>query len=177
VSSSWSILCFNIFIWVNAASIEKWRSKTYQHYNVCIVEGGLRHIQFVFKCKFDETKHKPHKRLQMKTGDGTTNLLKSALVCDALWGVATPATVATPTSYTPATHLTVITMRSATNRPFNTVTNKYYKMEVKMLRPGTVIPHPTTVSQDIKHLHVELSKMVWQYFKVGINISVTILFI
>jgi len=48
-------------------------------------------------------------------------------------------------------------MRSATsNHPFNAVTDKYYKMEVEMLRPGTVIPHPTTVSQDIKHLYVEL---------------------
>jgi hypothetical protein len=164
-----------------AASVEKWRSKTYQHYNVSlqrIVEGGLRRIQFVFKCKFDETKHEPHKRLRMKTGDGTTNLQKSASACDALRGVAAPATVATPTSYTPAAHRTVIAMRSATsNRPFNAVTDKYYKMEVEMLRPGTVIPHPTTVSQDIKHLYVELSKTVRQYFKVSINISVTILFI
>jgi len=114
----------------------------------------------------------------MKTGDGTTKLQKSALVCDVLQGVAAPAMVATPTFYTPAAHCTIIAMRSATsNHPFNAVTDKYYKMEVEMLRPGTIIPHPTTISQDIKHLYVELSKTVRQYFKVSINISVTILFI
>jgi hypothetical protein len=147
-----------------AASVEKWRSKTYQHYNVSlqhVVEGGLRHIQFVFKCKFDETKHEPHKHLRMKTGDSTTNLQKSASVCDALRGVAAPATVATLTSYTLAAYHTVIAIRSATrNHLFNAVTDIYYKMEVEMLRPGTVIPHPTTVLQDIKHLYVELSKTV-----------------
>jgi hypothetical protein len=164
-----------------AASVETWRSKAYQHYNVSlqrVVDGEQRHIQFVFKCKFGETGHESHKRLRMKTGNGTTNLQKTASACDALRGVAAPATVATLTSYTPAAHRTVIAMRSATsNRPFNAVTDKYYKMEVEMLRPGTVIPHPTTVSQDIKHLYVELSKTVRQYFKVSINISPTFLFI
>ena len=176
------LFCVNIFIWVNdkAASVEKWRSKTYQHYNVSlqrIVEGGLRHIQFMFKCKFDETKHEPHKHLWIQTGDGTTNLQKSVSVCNALRGVASPAMVATPTFYTPAAHRTIIAMRSATsNRPFNAISDKYYKMEVEMLRPGTVIPHLTTVLQDIKHLYVELSKTARQYFKMSINISVTILF-
>ena len=122
--------------------------------------------------------HESHKRLRMKTGDGTTNLQKTALACDALQGLTASVTVATPTSYTPAAHRTIIAMRSATsNCPFNAVTDKYYKMEVEMLRPGTVIPHPTTVSQDIKHLYVELSKTVRKYFKVSINISAAFLFI
>jgi hypothetical protein len=140
-----------------------------------VVGGGLKHMQFVFKCRFGEKTHEHHKRLRMKTGDGTTNLQKSSSACDALRGVATSAAAVdngSPGSYTPAAHRTVIAMRSATsNRPFNAVADKYYKMEVEMLRPGTVIPHPTTVSQDIKHLYVELSKTVRQYFKVRINIS------
>lgn len=39
-----------------------------------------------------------------------------------------------------------------------------------MLRPGTIVPHPTTVSDDIKHLYVELSKVVRAYFKVCSNV-------
>ena len=110
----------------------------------------------------------------MKTGDGTTNLQKSTSACNALQGIVTSHAATrngTPCSYTPAAHCTVIAMRSATsNRPFNAVADKYYKMEVEMLRPGTVILHPTTVSQDIKHLYVELSKTVREYFKVSITI-------
>jgi len=43
-------------------------------------------------------------------------------------------------------------------------------MEVEMLRPGTKIPHATTVSLDIKLLYVELSKTVHDYFKVSVCI-------
>jgi hypothetical protein len=65
-------------------------------------------------------------------------------------------------------------MKSATsNRPFNAVHDKYYHMEVEMLRPGTKIPHATTVSPDIKLLYVELSKTVRDYFKVSVVIVVS----
>ena len=78
-SSGWFILCWCLFIWVNdkAASVEIWRLKAYQHYNVflqCVVKGGQRHIQFVFKCKFNEMGHESHKCLQMKTSNGTRKL-------------------------------------------------------------------------------------------------------
>jgi len=67
-------------------------------------------------------------------------------VC-ALWGVATPATVAIQL-LTHQQHTLLLLQWDQQQPQFNTVTNKYYKMEVKMLRPGTVIPHPTTVSQE-----------------------------
>ncbi|GBE85912.1 hypothetical protein SCP_0804360 [Sparassis crispa] len=38
-------------------------------------------------------------------------------------------------------------------------------MEVELLRPGTTIPHPTTVSTDIKFLYLKVSKTVREYFK------------
>lgn len=114
--------------------------------------------------------HDVHKRLRVKTGDGTTNLQKSASACDTVHSETSSAIAlqnGNLSIYSPAAHRTVIAMKSATsNRPFNAVHNKYYKMEVEMLRPGTVIPHPTTVSLDIKHLYVELSKTVRSYFKV-----------
>lgn len=53
-------------------------------------------------------------------------------------------------TYTPVAHGTVIVMKFATsNQPFNAVHNNYYKMEVEMLQPGIVVPHSTTVLQDI----------------------------
>lgn len=69
--------------------------------------------------------------------------------------------------YTPARHRTLIALRCATEqRPFNMVTDKYYKMEVDLLRRGTLIPSPNTVSRDIRDLYVELSKDVRDYFVV-----------
>ncbi|EKM78551.1 hypothetical protein AGABI1DRAFT_16921, partial [Agaricus bisporus var. burnettii JB137-S8] len=48
-------------------------------------------------------------------------------------------------------------------RPFNIILNKWYKIEVEMLCPGTVIPHPTTISRDLQSLYVGMSKYVAQY--------------
>jgi hypothetical protein len=46
-------------------------------------------------------------------------------------------------------------MRTATsNRPFNIVTDKYYRTEVELLRPGTIIPSPSTVSRNLKLLYL-----------------------
>jgi hypothetical protein len=74
--------------------------------------------------------------------------------------------------YSEAAHRTIIALRSATSHhPFNTVADKYYKMEVELLRPGTKIPFPKTVSLDINTLYLELSKDVWAYFKVCISIK------
>jgi hypothetical protein len=34
-----------------------------------------------------------------------------------------------------------------------------------MLWPGTEIPHPMTVSQDVNAMYFEMSKHVWNYFQ------------
>jgi hypothetical protein len=73
--------------------------------------------------------------------------------------------------YSPAAHRAIIVMRTATsNRPFNFVMDKYYKMEVQLLRPGTIIPSPATVSSDLKLLYLELSKGVKKYFVVRLYV-------
>lgn len=60
-------------------------------------------------------------------------------------------------------------MRTATShRPFNSVNDKYYRMEVELLRPGTIIPSASTVSRDLNLLYMELSKGVKSYFAVRI---------
>jgi hypothetical protein len=38
--------------------------------------------------------------------------------------------------------------------------------EVELLRPGTVIPSPTTVSRDVTKIYKEGAKQVKEYFKV-----------
>jgi hypothetical protein len=99
---------------------------------------------------------------------------KSALKCDTARGVA-PVSTSTQASdfvpvYSEAAHRALIALRCATShRPFNAVEDKYYRAEVQLLRPGTDIPTPRTVSNDINHLYLELSKDVRQYFKVCVN--------
>lgn len=108
--------------------------------------------------------------LPSKTGDGTSNLTKSANKCNTGCGVSTifeANTVLGPMPYLEAMHHVIIALKSATSHwPFNAVHDKYYRLEVELLRPGTLIPHVTTMSHDIKHLYVELSKTVCDYFQV-----------
>jgi hypothetical protein len=42
----------------------------------------------------------------------------------------------------------------------------FYQVEVEMLRPGTILPGPQTVSRDIKSIYAEMSKNVRNYFMV-----------
>ncbi|KIK80541.1 hypothetical protein PAXRUDRAFT_158409, partial [Paxillus rubicundulus Ve08.2h10] len=56
--------------------------------------------------------------------------------------------------YSKAAHQAVIALHCATHQcPFNMVNDKYYKIEIQMLCSGTELPHPTTVSRDIKDLY------------------------
>jgi len=134
-----------------------------------IHQGQWKQIQYVYKCKFKEKSHENVERLRSKTGDGTSNLMKAANKCDATQGISTPSKVSTSgtTAYSEVAHCVIIVLKSATSHwPFNAVHDKYYRMEVELLQPGTVVPHTTTVLRDIKHLYVELSKTVHTYFKV-----------
>ncbi|KDQ17360.1 hypothetical protein BOTBODRAFT_106061, partial [Botryobasidium botryosum FD-172 SS1] len=69
----------------------------------------------------------------------------------------------------------VLALRCATSKqPFNMVKDPYYEIEVEMLRPGTVIPHPSTISWGISTVYSEAAKHVKEYFEVrnyfcGIN--------
>lgn len=158
-----------------AASQSKWTSHVYEHYNVTlerIREGETKEIKYVFGCKFQHKSHDSLDRLRMKTSSGTTNLRKAASKCDLARGVVTQGQLSAELSsgaipYTSAAHRVLIAMKSAvSHRPFNAVHDTFYQMEVEMLRPGTTLPHRTTISRDIKHLYSELSTVVLKYFKV-----------
>ncbi|KAJ6565074.1 hypothetical protein B0H10DRAFT_1626867, partial [Mycena sp. CBHHK59/15] len=61
-------------------------------------------------------------------------------------------------AFSDAGYRTCLVMQCATShRPFNFVADKYYQISVEMLRPGTHIPDPTTVSRDAKKLYLKLS--------------------
>ena len=124
---------------------------------------------FVFTCRRDSSTHSPHKRAWNKTSTGTTNMRTSVAKCDHQRGVTptTSRTVMTSPLYSEAAHQAIIALRCATSHcPFNSVSYKYYHKEVDLLRPGTKIPVPSTVSLDIKHIYLELLKTVRTYFKV-----------
>ena len=74
--------------------------------------------------------------------------------------------------YTEGTHHVIIALMCTTGHwPFNSVSDKYYKMEVECLHPGTKIPAPKTVSLEINYLYLELLKAVQAYFRVHIQLS------
>ena len=69
--------------------------------------------------------------------------------------------------YTKARHRALIALRCAVDkRPFESVSDALYIEEVDLLRPGTTLPHPTTVSRDVHALYSEGSKSVKEYFAV-----------
>jgi hypothetical protein len=135
---------------------------------------AAKKLFFVFTCRHGSTTHSPHERARSNTSAGTTNMRTSAAKCDRQRGVApTMSTTVTSASpfYSEAAHRAIIALHCATShRPFNFVNDKYYHKEVELLRPGTKIPAPSTVSLDIKHIYLELSKTVRMYFKVQVHL-------
>lgn len=69
-------------------------------------------------------------------------------------------------TYSVAAHRALIALRCAKNhRPFNSILDDDYQTEVEMLRPGTILPHPITISRDIQVIYIEMAKTVRDYFK------------
>ncbi|KAF5325785.1 hypothetical protein D9611_000913 [Ephemerocybe angulata] len=144
------------------------KSTAYQHYNISLdraSDGTV--LTFVFTCKVDPTHHSPHYRPRMKTSSGTGNLVAGINACNQRRGISTSSsTSGSHVPYTQANHRALLAMRCATNmRPFNFVQDPMYRAEVDMLRPGTSIPDPTTVSRDVKLLYEKMSIHVGKYFK------------
>lgn len=70
-------------------------------------------------------------------------------------------------SYSHSGHRALIAARCASSRrPFNSVTDPYYIQEVEMLRPGTKLPTPRTVSRDVNTMYKFGAEVVRDYFSV-----------
>lgn len=159
-----------------------WRSDVYKHYNVSLVrhtsiDGGPGYIEFKFTCKNDPIGHKPHVRRRMETSHGTKNLKRGQTDCKARRGVKGDSNIGAQqtltravSNYSPARHRALIAMRCAVSRrPFNSVRDPYYIDEVEMLRPGTHIPSPSTVSRDVNTIYKKGSTYLKEYFAVSIH--------
>ncbi|KAI0038417.1 hypothetical protein FA95DRAFT_1470549, partial [Auriscalpium vulgare] len=85
---------------------------------------------------------------------GMSNLVNNAKECNVKRGIPASLDTTDSITYSPAAHRAVILLRFATSQClFSAVADKYYVIEVNMLHPGTPIPAPTTVLDNIKALH------------------------
>ena len=67
----------------------------------------------------------------------------------------------------PVRHRVLIALRCAVSkRPFNMVKDSLYAQKVALLRPGTVLPSPSTISRDMNQIYVDSSNHVKDYFSV-----------
>jgi hypothetical protein len=74
------------------AARNSWKSSVYDHYNMSLKchftsMGARHHLEFKFECKFNPTMCPAQYRDQMKTGDGTKNMLDMVAKCKCWRGV------------------------------------------------------------------------------------------
>lgn len=149
----------------------------YDHYDIALRRdldrrGQPLTLSFVFTCKVDPLHHPQHVRPRKSSAHGTKNLQDGVRACNNRRGVTAGDTAVQPTGepYSAAAHRTLIALRCAKNhRPFNSVLDEDYQAEVEMLRPGTILPSPQTVSRDIKAIYVSMSIMLRTYFAVRLQ--------
>ncbi|TFY82246.1 hypothetical protein EWM64_g1767 [Hericium alpestre] len=174
----------DVWDWSDEKIIEeatkKWTSLAYSHYvitlkRVCHRDGSPLRLEFVYTCRYDPRTHKQQSRPRMQTSWGTGNLIREKRKCEAKRGIVDGADTSvgaqqtlesTVSRYTPARHRALIALRCAeSKRPFNSVQDPRYLEEIELLRPGTVVPSPSTVSRDSNDIYVQGSNAVKQYFK------------
>jgi hypothetical protein len=114
----------------------------------------------------------------MKSEDGTTKSLKDVKQCEEKQGIYQPRPASSSVPYTVENHHALIALRCAKHaRPMNEILDDDYQTEVDMLRPGTVVPHPTIIQQDLINIYVHMSTFVMNYFLVCLIISSNIYFL
>ena len=154
-----------------------WQSNVYDHYVTtvnCICDpfsSQPERIEFIFTCRTHPENHQqPLHHDWSKTGDGTTKFLKDIQMCEEKQGIYQPQPAPKAVPYTPETHHAVcalIALHCAKHsHPINSIFDDNYHIEVEMLRPGTVLPHPTTVRCDLIDIYIHMSTFVMNYFMV-----------
>ncbi|CUA75529.1 Putative AC transposase [Rhizoctonia solani] len=156
------------------SSLEGLPSPAYPHYNVRVekvmgTHAGKpvrSHIVYHYECKYARKSHKSISRARLKTGNGTTALLRAAQKCDAERGALTTSQTEPPKSYSPAYHRAILALWSAhSHRPFDSLADKFHQEEVEHLRPGTKLPSSVTLSRDIRLIHAQYVPKIREYFK------------
>ncbi|KAG9090384.1 hypothetical protein FRC07_012125, partial [Ceratobasidium sp. 392] len=140
---------------------ESWRSLVYHHYIPSIErhrDGLGRFLKLVirFDCKYNHPSHNPQYRDHLGNGNGTSNLITSAAICN------------------PARHCAILALRCAQDcRPFESVVDELHRQEVEMLRPGTSLPTSETVSADVRRVYSDSASEVSRYLKERFTLRLT----
>ncbi|KAJ7748050.1 hypothetical protein B0H16DRAFT_1319963, partial [Mycena metata] len=72
-----------------------------------------------------------------------------------------------PSPYNEAQHRAICAIRCAANKhSFASQDDKWYHLEVDLLRPGTIPPSSKIVARDVGLLYLEYAKVVRWYFEV-----------
>ncbi|KAK7015931.1 hypothetical protein R3P38DRAFT_2543185 [Favolaschia claudopus] len=152
----------------------KWQADVYDHFTPSLVRDlstTPRSIKIVLTCKFNDPRHNSSERRRDAKGSfNTSNLASSVKTCvgrDPARAALIPLPIASAGTipYSEAMHRTLIALRCASSkRSFNQVEDKWYRMEVAMLRPGTVVPSADTVAKDVQRLYVLVAQDVKAYF-------------
>ncbi|KAF9461417.1 hypothetical protein BDZ94DRAFT_1221376 [Collybia nuda] len=101
------------------------------------------------------------------TAEGTSNLVKTKNACLEVRGLSVESKAPVTLPYSEASHRALIALRAAKyNHPFNAVLDDDYQEEVRMLRPGTALPSPSTVSRDINAIYIAMGDFIRSYFMV-----------
>jgi len=156
------------------AARKLWPSNVYDHYDIAVsrmkdtFSNQRQKIVFVFTCATHPEHHiAPLMRDRGKTGDGTTKFLKDVKRCEEKQGIYQPRSASSSLPYSPETHRALLVLRCAKHaRPMNEILDDDYQTEVEMLRPGTVVPHPTTIQRDLVNIYEHMSDFVRNYFLV-----------
>ena len=107
-----------------------------------------------------------HTHAQRKISGGTSNLQLGVAQCNKHHGISGTQVSQSGPPYPEAAHCALIALHCTKHHwPFNSVLDDDYQTEVQMLRPGTKIPHPMTVSRDVNAMYFEMSKHVRNYFQ------------
>ncbi|KAF5354023.1 hypothetical protein D9756_006943 [Leucocoprinus leucothites] len=151
------------------ASFAHLKSLAYQYFNItldCVLKDDEpSELVFIFTCKTDPDRHTAHRWGRMKTHAGTGNLQKGIKACNQLNGLAEDGSSLVPHQsdsdyipYSESAHRAIISLQCAVNQcPFNSVKDGLYRLEVAMLRKGTVLPSPEQVGRDTRLLYREVS--------------------
>ena len=157
-----------------AAAMKVWHSNVYDHYSITLNRIYNRRTQqpermeFIFTCATHPENHaKPLTHARGKTSDRTTKFRIDVEKCQKAQGIFVPSSSSPSIPYSPETHRALIALRCAKHaRPINKILDDDYRAEVNMLRPGTVVPHPTTVQKDLVSIYIHMSTFVVSYFQV-----------
>lgn len=148
--------------------MKSWKSKVYDHYEVSLEWcHATCSLTFQFTCHHNPSRHPSLTCAWLDTSQGTSNLDHTRRKCMKVNTTAEdgPSDTCKLLLYSYLKHRALIATRcAASKRPFNSVTDPYYIQEVEMLRPGTKLPSPAMVFQDIKLMYG--AEVVCEYFLV-----------